>query len=303
MKPRITILGTGRMGSALAKAFLEHGYVTNVWNRTKSKSEALAELGAKVAPSVLDAVSDADVVVVNVNDYNTSDRLLRPEHVTKALAGKLVGQVTSGSPRQAREMAAWASSHGIRYLDGAIMATPNLIGGPECTILYSGPRDLFEQYKPVLLALGGNAVHVGSDVGHASALDSALLVVMWGALFGMLQGVAICEAEELRLEAYMSYLKPILPQVDGWVMDTVKRIEDRRFAGDEATLATVDSHSGALRHLLELCEDRGIKRPVPQAFDELFQAAIKAGHGQDDFAVLSKFMRERERIASKEGQE
>ena len=62
-------------------------------------------------------------------------------------------------------------------------------------------------------------------------------------------------------------------------------------AGDEATLATVDSHYGALRHLLELCKERGIKRAVPDAFDELFQAAIKAGHGQDDFAVLSKFTR------------
>jgi hypothetical protein len=30
---------------------------------------------------------------------------------------------------------------------------------------------------------------------------------------------------------------------------------------------------------------------VPDAFDQLFQAAIKAGHAHDDFAVLSKFMR------------
>jgi hypothetical protein len=68
-------------------------------------------------------------------------------------------------------------------------------------------------------------------VGNASALDSALLVVMWGALFGALQGVAICEAEELRLDAYMSYLRPVLAQVNGRMVDTVKRIEDRRFAG------------------------------------------------------------------------
>jgi 3-hydroxyisobutyrate dehydrogenase-like beta-hydroxyacid dehydrogenase len=225
------------------------------------------------------------------SDYVTGDALMRPDNIASALRGKLLVQLTSGSPRQARETAAWAQQHGIQYLDGAIMATPNLIGEPDCTILYSGPSDLFENYKPVLLALGGNAVHVGSDVGHASALDSALLAVMWGALFGMLQGVAICEAEELRLDAYISYLKPILPQVDGWVIDTVKRIEDRRFAGDEETLATVDSHYGALQHLLELCKERGIKRVVPEAFDELFQAVINAGHGQDDFAVLNKLMR------------
>ena len=171
------------------------------------------------------------------------------------------------------------------------MATPNFIGEPECAILYSGPGDLFDKYKPVFLALGQKSVHVGSDVGHASALDSALLVVMWGAMFGVLQGVAICEAEKLQLGAYMSYIKPFLPQVDGWVIDTVKRIEDGRLAGDETTLATVDAHYGALRHLLELCKEQGIHHAVPDAFDQLFQAAIKAGHAQDDFAVLNKFMR------------
>jgi 3-hydroxyisobutyrate dehydrogenase-like beta-hydroxyacid dehydrogenase len=292
MKPRITILGTGRMGSSLARAFLKQGYETSVWNRTKSRCEPLAEVGAQIAPSVLEAVAAAEIIVVNVNDYVTSDRLLRPDDVTKALRGKLLVQLTSGSPKQAKEMAAWARQHGIQYLDGAIMATPNLIGGPECTILYSGPGDLFEKYRTVLLALGGNAIHVGSDVGHASALDSALLVVMWGALFGAVQGVAICEAEQLRLDAYLNYLKPLLPQVNGWILDTVKRIEEGRLAADDATLATVDSHYGALRHLLELCRERGIHRAVPDAFDQLFQAAINAGHAQDDFAVLSKFMRE-----------
>jgi hypothetical protein len=54
---------------------------------------------------------------------------------------------------------------------------------------------------------------VGNDVGHASALDSALLVVMWGACFGALQGAAICTAEELRLDSYRGCLERLLPQV------------------------------------------------------------------------------------------
>ena len=43
--------------------------------------------------------------------------------------------------------------------------------------------------------------------------------------------------------------------------------------------------------MLELCKERGIPHAVPEAFEQLFQAAIKAGHAQDDFAVLNKFMR------------
>jgi 3-hydroxyisobutyrate dehydrogenase-like beta-hydroxyacid dehydrogenase len=288
------------MGSALARAFLKQGYGTTIWDRTKSKCEPLAQRGAKIAPSVLDAVTPAEVIVVNLKDYVTGDLLLRSDDVTKALRGKLVVQLTSGSPRLARETANWARSHEIQYLDGAIMATPNLIGAPECTILYSGPAELFEKYRPVFLALGGNALHVGNEVGHASALDSALLIVMWGALFGAIHGAAICQAEQLPLDAYLGYLKPLLPQVDEWVTDTVQRIADDRLASDEATLASVDVHYVALRALLELCKDRGIYRAVPDAFGQLFQRAVNAGHAQDDFAILSKFMREQSSESSGE---
>jgi 3-hydroxyisobutyrate dehydrogenase-like beta-hydroxyacid dehydrogenase len=73
--------------------------------------------------------------------------------------------------------------------------------------------------------------------------------------------------------------------------ERAQRLRGRSSSSDAATLATVDSHYGALRHLLELCKEHGLNRAVPDAFDQLFQAAIKAGHSQDDFAVLNKFMR------------
>jgi 3-hydroxyisobutyrate dehydrogenase-like beta-hydroxyacid dehydrogenase len=279
------------MGAALVSGFLGQGYKVDIWNRTRAKCEPLAAKGARIAATVRDAITAADIIVVNVNDYGTSDQLLRPEEVTRALSGKLLVQLTSGSPRQAREQATWARRHDILYLDGAIMGTPDFIGTPGCTILYSGPSELFEKHKPVLLALGGNPQHVGSDVGHASALDSALLVYMWGTLFGTLQGAAVCEAEEVSLEAFKTFAKAFAPVVDNGVADIITRIQQRRFGADEHTLATVEIHAGALHHLLELCKDRGIHRAVPESFDQLFRKALQAGEGQADFAALHRFMK------------
>jgi 3-hydroxyisobutyrate dehydrogenase-like beta-hydroxyacid dehydrogenase len=238
----------------------------------------------------LDAVTGSDIVIVNVNDYATSDLLLKSEEVAHALRGKLLVQLTSGSPRQARDTAAWAAEHAIRYLDGAIMATPDLVGGPLCTILYAGDADAFEQHKVELSTLGSNGVHVGADAGHAAALDSALLMVMWGALFGTLQGVAICKAEELKLSAYYSYLAPFLQALNGWSLDVVKRVDEDRLSGDTETVATIDVHYGAFRCLMELCKDRHIHRALPDAMEPIFRAAFQAGHAQDDFAMLSRFM-------------
>lgn len=290
MKPNITVIGTGRMGSALVAALRKQEYDVTIWNRTKAKAEPLTALGAHLASTMLDAVRAADIVIVNVNDYDTSDNLLRLDEVTTALRGKVVVQLTSGTPNQARELGAWAQRSHIHYLDGAIMAPPNFIGDPGCTILYAGPDDVFEQQKPVLLALGGNPVYLGSDIGHATTLDNALLAIVWSTMFATLHGAVICAAEGFPLGAYQESIRAIMPAIEESAADIVDRIEHGRFAG-ETSLGTVDLHSGGIQRLRQLCHDHGINAAVFDAFTCIFQMGIEAGHGQDDFAVLHKFMR------------
>lgn len=291
MNATVSVIGLGRMGSALAQAFLKAGIPTHVWNRSPDKAAALAGQGAQIAPSITAAAAAADIVVICVSTYADSDRLLRAPEVAAALRGKLIVQLSSGSPNQAREQAKWAADSGAAYLDGAIMATPNFIGEPGGTILYSGPQALFEANRPVLLALGGNPQYVGEDVGHASALDLSLLGQMWGALFGQIQAAAICQVEGISLDLFEAHRLAFQPVVEGAVVDLVTRIRDRRFAADAETLASLDVHYGAFGLLLQLCAERGLHDLVPKAQDSLFHKAIDAGHRQDDFAAIAQFMR------------
>jgi 3-hydroxyisobutyrate dehydrogenase-like beta-hydroxyacid dehydrogenase len=291
MNSRVSVIGIGRMGAALAGAFLRQGHFVTIWNRTRSKCGPLEALGATVAPSVSAAVAASEVIVVNVLDYGASDLLIRKPEVAAALRGKLLVELSSSSPKQARARLAWAREAGIDFLDGAIMATPDFIGQEGCTILYAGASALFERHKPCLLALGSNPQHVSDDVGHASALDSALLMGMWGELFGVLQGAAICAAEQVPVSRYARLFAAIHPVVESGVADMLQRIEAQKFAADEHTLSALDAHDGAFQHVRALCAEHGLNRAVPEAFEQLFAAARAAGHAQDDFSVLSKFMR------------
>ncbi|AKF85151.1 hypothetical protein MFUL124B02_09955 [Myxococcus fulvus 124B02] len=291
MKPHISILGAGRMGSALVKAFLQNEYTTTVWNRTRARCEPLAAAGARIADSVRDAVQTASVVIVNVNDYDTSDALLRQDEVTQELRGKVLVQLTSGSPKLAREQATWARRHGIDYLDGAIMATPDLIGRPDCTLLYAGPKALYDKHQAVLAALGGNTQHVSEDEGHASALDSAILFQLWGSLFSGLQAAAICRAEGIALDALGPHLEAVAAMIQFSMKDLLQRIQKEQYGADPQSPATLDTHNVAFQHLLHLCEERNIHHALPKAMDALIQTARKAGHGQDDFSVLARFLR------------
>jgi 3-hydroxyisobutyrate dehydrogenase-like beta-hydroxyacid dehydrogenase len=75
MSQKVTVIGTGRMGSALAAALYKKGFDTTVWNRTSTKTESLDRLGLRVAPSVLEAVGNAEIVIVNINNYESTNLL------------------------------------------------------------------------------------------------------------------------------------------------------------------------------------------------------------------------------------
>lgn len=279
------------MGSAVARALLAAGHPVMVWNRTSARSAALAADGARSAESPEAAIRDAAIVLSILSDYEATDAILRTPGSIDALRGKALVQLASGSPRLARETAAWAAAHGLGYLDGAIMATPNFIGRPEAAILYSGDADVFEAHRATLERLGGATTFVGQDPGLASALDTALLTQMWGALAGGLQAVAIAEVEAAPFEALLAQFTAFKPVVDGALLDLLERARTGRLAGDADTLASIGVHYGAYRHLLDICEARGLDQGFPRALDDIFRRALADGRSEDDFAALLTYVR------------
>lgn len=288
MSHKVTVIGTGRMGSALAAALFNKGFATTVWNRTASKTEPLSRLGLCVAHSVIEAVQEADVVIVNISDYSSTLQLLQHPDIESALRGKILVQLSSGTPKEAREMESWARRYEISYLDGAIMSYPIGIGTPECTIFYSGSEEFFNRVKPVLMAFGDNALLVGNEIGHASALDIASLTFALGAMFGFLQGYIVCEAEGLPVEGFMQSIKGLMPVVEGLVTDISGRLQKKDYSGDQSSL---ESWSGGPKELVGWCKDRGVDHSIADAYLGLIDKAIKAGKGQADFAYLYEVFR------------
>ena len=59
----VAVLGTGIMGSAMARNLLAAGLPTTVWDRSPQATAALAEAGAVVAASAPEAVNGAEVII------------------------------------------------------------------------------------------------------------------------------------------------------------------------------------------------------------------------------------------------
>lgn len=281
----ITVLGLGQMGSALAAALLGAGHPTTVWNRTPAKADALAGRGARRAGTVAEAVEASDLVVVCVLDYPAVRETLDP--VAGRLAGRTLVNVTSGSPEQARETAAWAAGHGARYLDGGIMTTPPGVGSPASMFLYSGSPEAFAAHRETLAVLG-DPIDLGEDAGLAALYDMGLLGLMWSVFGGWLHATALVGADGVAAREFTPVAVRWLSTVALFMERYAGQIDEGRYPGDDAT---VDVQLATVEHLLHAGRVRGVDGRLPELHRELMAKAVADGHGGDSYGRLIEAFR------------
>src|ERR1700685_4378249 len=96
----VTVIGTGVMGSALARALAGAGHQVTAWNRTPSRALPLASAGVTIADGLLDAVRGSDPVIMCVSNQAAAAELLADPALTDLLRGRTLVQMTTGTPAQ-----------------------------------------------------------------------------------------------------------------------------------------------------------------------------------------------------------
>jgi 3-hydroxyisobutyrate dehydrogenase-like beta-hydroxyacid dehydrogenase len=276
----VTVLGLGNMGSTLARAFIRAGNAVTVFNRSPERRNPFVGQ-CTVAATAADACAASSLVVVCLADYAATRAVIERPAVVVALSGSTLVQLSSGGPADARELGKWADSHGISYLDGAILTFPARIGDEPTMIAYSGARSAFDSHRETLCALGGRPVFVSDAVGGAAALDLAWLSFLYGNTVGLLQGAAFCESENVDpayvFQAVPSFLVEIAAEAAYY--GTLLRRGDYR--GDQAT---IDVHVAAMEHIARTATQNGINAEFPELILDLFSRAAATGHGLEEIA-------------------
>jgi 3-hydroxyisobutyrate dehydrogenase-like beta-hydroxyacid dehydrogenase len=285
----VTVLGLGTMGSTIARALLENGYDTTVWNRTQSKAAPLVERGATLAQDPAAAVRASPVVLVCVRDHPVTRDILSASEVLPHLSGKVVVQLSGGTPQQSRESERWIRDSGASYLDGEIMVYPDQIGTPEATILVAGPEAVFQRCAPLLRSVAGRTIHIGESIGAANAYGIAMGAVLYGALLGAVHGARVCQVEGVSVDLFARRMAEAdLPTIDAAVLDLLDRIESERYGDSQGTLGT--GADGA-QQMEEHARATGIDSDFAVCVAAIFRQAVQAGLGDEDAAALIKLLR------------
>ncbi|MGW7068451.1 NAD(P)-dependent oxidoreductase [Streptomyces sp. NPDC054855] len=278
----VTVLGLGLMGTALASALLKAGHPTTVWNRTAAKTGPLAAQGAAPAETAKDAIEAAPLVIVCLTTNDSVRSLLEPE--AAALKGRTLVNLTNGTPSQARELAAWAEAHGIAYIDGGIMAVPQMIATPAAYILYSGTDEAaFAAHRETLTALA-EAKWVGKDPGLAALHDLALLTGMYGMAAGVAQAFALIGSEGIPAREFAPLLRDwVAAMTDAIVPETADAVDTGQHLTDVSNLAM---NREAFPNFLQAYAEQGLRTDLFEPFQGLLDRAVDEGYGADGLSRL-----------------
>jgi len=291
-KTRVSVIGLGNLGSALASALLHGGSDVTVWNRTAGRTGPLVDKGATAASTLRDALDHAEVVVFALPSYEVVDELLGDAIANGWLNGRAVVNITTGDAAQARSARDKLVAGGAEVLDGDCGSYPSAIGTDDSLIIYSGPRELFARLtESIVEPLGRDGVWVGEDVGAANSLYMATTAFFLNSVVAYFEGAAHADHHDISAQAYADYSVKYLDTVIGLIESSTPLMQSHDHGGiGQAALA------GYL-HAARTVEADAVRAGAPtdllSVTTRSFDAGVTAGHGDSEVSVLFELLRGR----------
>ena len=277
---RVAVLGTGIMGSAMARNLVAAGLATTVWDRSPSATAPLAEGGARAAPSAADAVADARVVITMLPTAEVVNAVMFDGGALDAFAeGAVWAQMGTIGVADTVQIDSRLRQRrpDLLFVDAPVSGSKGPAESGQLLILASGPAAAQPVLRPAFSALGRKTVWLG-EAGQGSKLKLAVNAYM----STLIEGVA--EALELagRFGVDPAYLSEAIEggPLDAPIADAkLHKMERGDFAPEfplEWALKDVD---------LALAEAGGATLPLLAALSRQWRAAVDAGHGRQDVSA------------------
>jgi 3-hydroxyisobutyrate dehydrogenase-like beta-hydroxyacid dehydrogenase len=150
---RVAILGTGKMGGAIARRLKSEGHDLSLWNRTRRRAEALG-IG-EVAATPAEAVGDAEIVISILTDADAiRAAYLGPSGALKAARDQVFVEMSTAGPDVIKELQPAIERAGARFVECPVVGSVSAMETGKGLLFASGDDSALERARPVLEALG-----------------------------------------------------------------------------------------------------------------------------------------------------
>jgi 3-hydroxyisobutyrate dehydrogenase len=274
---RLGFVGLGIMGQAMAKNLLREEPLT-VYNRTRSRTEPLREMGARVADKPRAVAQSADICFVMVsNDQALSKVVEGAEGILAGMAsGSIIVDHSTVSPKITRHLAEQAQAQGVEWCDAPVTGGDVGAKNATLTVMAGADEEVLAKIRPFIERVSQRLIHVG-PVGQGQTLK------LVSNLVSCLNLMAGAEGVRLGLKAGLEFakLEAVMPHGSAQSYELAK-ILDRFQSQDFAPGFSVENRLKDLDLAVDLADSLGQSAPLGHHAKQLLRDHFEGGHGSED---------------------
>ncbi|MGM0167231.1 2-hydroxy-3-oxopropionate reductase [Enterococcus sp. AZ135] len=283
---RIGFIGTGVMGKSIVKHFLSAGHEVAVYNRTKSKTDELIELGAAWQATPAEVTSVSEIVFSMVGYPSDVEEIYYGSNsiFSVEVTGKLLVDLTTSTPTLAERIYQTAKEKGADALDAPVSGGDLGAQNGTLTIMVGGDQTAYKRIIP-LFEIMGKSFSLQGAAGAGQHTKMANQIMIAGTMTGMTEMLVYAKAANLDVSKVLETLGGGAAQ--NWSMTNyaprilksdyspgffVKHfIKDLKIALDEAKKMQLDLPATKLAtELYERLADQGFENDGTQALIKLW---------------------------------
>jgi 3-hydroxyisobutyrate dehydrogenase-like beta-hydroxyacid dehydrogenase len=191
-KETIGVVGTGRMGQAMVRHLIKHGYAVVAHDLEPKAVLAARALGATPAkaPAEVGKACKFVIIAVGYDEEATAVMTGKDGLLDTMGAGSVIGMSSTCTPEHVKMLAEKAKARGVELLDAPICRGQMAADTGTMLILCGGKPEVYERGKPIYSTFGKDYVLLG-DIGAGQFGKAMNNFLLW------VNGVALIEAGRL----------------------------------------------------------------------------------------------------------
>jgi 3-hydroxyisobutyrate dehydrogenase-like beta-hydroxyacid dehydrogenase len=281
----VGLIGLGSMGSGIAKSLLRAGHRLTVFNRTRTRAEALRSDGANVAGSIADACRGEAVLTMLADDAAVETQVLGPGGILASLPrGGVHVSLSTISVALSDRLAVEHARAGQDFVAAPVFGRPDAAEAAKLAVVAAGPKAAVNRCKPLFEAMGPKLLVIGEKPSMANVVKLAGNFLIATLLESMGEAIAFARKSGVDAAALVDFLTTTLFNAPVYKTYGALIVEGKHEqVGFALPLGLKD-----VRLVLQAAEARNVPMPIASVLHDRFVTAMARGNENKDWSVIAR---------------
>lgn len=204
---KISIIGTGIIGSIFCSRLLDAGFQVSIYNRSLEKAIKFKHIGASIYSNPSEAVRGADIIISVVSDDEASRRVWNgPQGVFRSVnQNSLLIECSTLSLDWIQELSNLAAQHNCEFLDAPISGTKPQAQNGTLSFFVGGLKESLRRAEPILHCLSKKVYYLGAT-GNGMKMKLVNNLLNAAQILSLAEGLFLATNLELDLNLVLEIL-------------------------------------------------------------------------------------------------